>query len=187
MGPTDDPLSDVAASGGPTDSSAQTPASTPVPTPAPSPEPRPEPSPAPAPTPAPTPAPSPEPTSAPEPAITASVTIPAQENADSEGGEWNLLLEKLGDLVDGEKLKALWIQLRLPIRLITALILLVVVIQIYSGVIRTINSVPIGSGLLELIGLIWLVRFSLTKLIRSSDRAEVINTLQARWNKVIGR
>ena len=165
MGPTDDPLSDVAASGGPTDSSAQTPASTP----------------------APTPAPSPEPTSAPEPAITASVTIPAQENADSEGGEWNLLLEKLGDLVDGEKLKTLWIQLRLPIRLITALILLVVVIQIYSGVIRTINSVPIGSGLLELIGLIWLVRFSLTKLIRSSDRAEVINALQARWNNVIGR
>ena len=46
---------------------------------------------------------------------------------------------------------------------------------------------PIGSGLLELIGLIWLVRFSLTKLIRSSDRAEVINALQARWNKVIGR
>ena len=115
------------------------------------------------------------------------MTIPAQENADTEGGEWNLLLEKLQSLVDGERLKSLWIQLRLPIRLITALILLVVMIQIYSGLIRTINSVPIGSGLLELIGLIWLVRFSSTKLIRRSDRAEVISSLRTRWNKVIGR
>ena len=171
MGPTDDPLSDVAASGGPTGTPAPSPEPTPAPTTAPTPEPTPEPT------------PSPEP----EPAITASVTIPAQENAGTEGGEWNLLLEKLQGLVNGERLKALWIQLRLPIRLITALILLVVMIQIYSGLISTINSVPVGSGLLELIGLIWLVRFSSTKLIRSSDRAEVISSLRARWNKVIGR
>jgi hypothetical protein len=167
MGPTDEPLSDAAASGGPTPTPAPTPTVTPEPTPAP--------------TPAPTPSPSADPT------ITASVTIPAQENAESEGGEWNLLLEKLRGLIDGDQLKVLWIQLRLPIRLITALILLVVGVQIYSGLIRTINSVPVGSGLLELIGLIWLVRFSLTNLIRRSDRAEVISSLRARWDKVIGR
>ena len=115
------------------------------------------------------------------------MTIPAQENVESEGGEWNLLLEKLRGLIDGDQLKVLWIQLRLPIRLITTLILLVVGVQIYSGLIRTINSVPVGSGLLELIGLIWLVRFSLTNLIRRSDRAEVISSLRARWDKVIGR
>lgn len=179
MGPTDEPLSDAAASGGPT----PTPAPTPTVTPEPTPDPTPAPTPAvtPEPTPAPTPAPSADPT------ITASVTIPAQENVESEGGEWNLLLEKLRGLIDGDQLKVLWIQLRLPIRLITALILLVVGVQIYSGLIRTINSVPVGSGLLELIGLIWLVRFSLTNLIRRSDRAEVISSLRARWDKVIGR
>ena len=179
MGPTDEPLSDAAASGGPT----PTPAPTPTVTPEPTPDPTPAPTPAvnPEPTPAPTPAPSADPT------ITASVTIPAQENVESEGGEWNLLLEKLRGLIDGDQLKVLWIQLRLPIRLITTLILLVVGVQIYSGLIRTINSVPVGSGLLELIGLIWLVRFSLTNLIRRSDRAEVISSLRARWDKVIGR
>ena len=179
MGPTDEPLSDAAASGGPT----PTPAPTPTVTPEPTPDPTPAPTPAvtPEPTPAPTPAPSADPT------ITASVTILAQENAESEGGEWNLLLEKLRGLIDGDQLKVLWIQLRLPIRLITTLILLVVGVQIYSGLIRTINSVPVGSGLLELIGLIWLVRFSLTNLIRRSDRAEVISSLRARWDKVIGR
>ena len=179
MGPTDEPLSEAAASDGPTPTPAPTPTVTPEPTPAPTPAP--PPAVTPEPTPAPTPAPSAEPT------ITASVTIPAQENAESEGGEWNLLLEKLRGLIDGDQLKVLWIQLRLPIRLITALILLVVGVQIYSGLIRTINSVPVGSGLLELIGLIWLVRFSLTNLIRRSDRAEVISSLRARWDKVIGR
>lgn len=183
MGPTDEPLSDAAASGGPTPTPAPTPTVTPEPTPdsTPAPTPAVTPEPTPAPTPAPTPSPSADPT------ITASVTIPAQENAESEGGEWNLLLEKLRGLIDGDQLKVLWIQLRLPIRLITALILLVVGVQIYSGLIRTINSVPVGSGLLELIGLIWLVRFSLTNLIRRSDRAEVISSLRARWDKVIGR
>ena len=179
MGPTDEPLSDAAASGGPTPTPAPTPTVTPEPTPAPTPAPTPDVTPEP--TPAPKPAPSADPT------ITASVTIPAQENVESEGGEWNLLLEKLRGLIDGDQLKVLWIQLRLPIRLITTLILLVVGVQIYSGLIRTINSVPVGSGLLELIGLIWLVRFSLTNLIRRSDRAEVISSLRARWDKVIGR
>ena len=77
MGPADKPRPE-----------AETPGSDPTPTPEPTPAPMAEP--APAPTPSPTP----------DPVIASTVSIPAQESSDQDGGEWELLVGKVKDWLE---------------------------------------------------------------------------------------
>ena len=141
--------------------------------------------PTPAPTPVPTQTPAPVPTATPDPAIAETVSIPADSTA--TGGEWDLLVEKVQGLVKADQLKGLWSQWKLPVRLLGGLLVLILVLQVYGGIIRTIAAVPLAPGLLELVGLIWLANFSTRNLIRNSDRANVIANLRERWAKVVGR
>ena len=125
--------------------------------------------------------------SQPEPVITSTVTIPAQETSTDEGGEWDLLVEKIKAWIDSNQLGSLWDQAQLPLRLIGGLILFVIVSTVYSGILGTINKVPLAPGLLELTGVIWLLNYARCNLIRSSDRKRVIDALGSTWNKVVGR
>ena len=59
----------------------------------------------------------------PDPVITSTVTIPAQEASTDEGGEWDLLVEKIKAWIDSNQLGSLWNQAQLPLRLIGGLIL----------------------------------------------------------------
>ena len=171
MGPTDEPRSDGDVA-------------FPAPTPTPSAQPVTG-APEPMPTPAPTQTPTPVPTATPDPAIAETVSIPADSTA--SGGEWDLLVEKVQGLVNADQLKGLWSQWKLPVQLLGGLIVLVLVLQVYGGIIRTIAAVPLAPGLLELVGLIWLANFSTRNLIRNSDRANVAANLRERWSKVVGR
>ena len=141
--------------------------------------------PTPAPTPVPTQTPAPVPTATPDPAIAETVSIPADSTA--AGGEWDLLVEKVQGVVNADQLKGLWNQWKLPVRLLGGLLVLILVLQVYGGIIRTIDAVPLAPGLLELVGLIWLANFSTRNLIRNSDRADVVAKLRERWAKVVGR
>ena len=123
----------------------------------------------------------------PEPVITSTVTIPAQETSTDEGGEWDLLVEKIKAWIDSNQLGSLWNQAQLPLRLIGGLILFVIVSTVYSGILGTINKVPLAPGLLELTGVIWLLNFARCNLVRSSDRKQVIDAVGSTWNKVVGR
>ena len=179
MGPTDDAKSDV-------DSGLSTPAPSEqaaesIATPEPTLEPTPEPTPAP--TPEPTPAPTPEP--APDPVIAATVTIPASETSD--GGEWNLLKEKIQDWINSNQLSTLWQQIKLPAQIFGVVIALTLVLQVYGGIIRTIEAVPLAPGLFELAGVIAVANFWARKLVKSSERKKVLQGLQERWSQVIGR
>ena len=139
----------------------------------------------PVPTPSATPEPAPvapEPT--PDPAIAETVTIPA--DADASGGEWDLLKEKVQGLVDTDQLQNQWTQLKGPLRLLGGLIVLIIVLQIYGGILRTIDAVPLASGLFELAGVIWVANFSVRNLVRSSDRRKVLDGLVGRWQRVVG-
>jgi hypothetical protein len=78
-------------------------------------------------------------------------------------------------------------QAQLPLRLIGGLILFVIVSTVYSGILGTINKVPLAPGLLELTGVIWLLNYARCNLVRSSDRKRVIDALGSTWNKVVGR
>ena len=90
----------------------------------------------------------------PDPVITSTVTIPAQEASTDEGGEWDLLVEKIKAWIDSNQLGSLWNQAQLPLRLIGGLILFVIVSTVYIGILGTINRVPLAPGLLELTGVI---------------------------------
>ena len=172
MGPIDEPQSNVdSVSPVPSPSPVQPPAFTesPAQTPA-------------APEPTPTPPVPPEPTA--DPAIAATVTIPA--DADASGGEWDLLKDKLQGLVNTDQLHSQWSQLKGPLRLLAGLIVLVIVLQIYGGILRTIEALPLASGLFELAGVIWLGNFSVRNLVRSGDRRKVLEDLVRLWQRVVG-
>ena len=79
-----------------------------------------------------------------DPVITSTVTIPAQETSTDEGGEWDLLVEKVKAWIDSKQLGSLWDQAQLPLRLIGGLILFVIVSTVYSGILGTINKVPLA-------------------------------------------
>ena len=174
MGPVDEPRPE-----------AETQGSDPTPTPEPTPAPTPEPEPTPAPTPTPTPAPTPAQT--PDPVIASTVLIPAQESADVDGGEWELLVGKLKDWLEQYDLAELWTKVQLPLRMVGGLIVFSLVATVYSGVLSTINSIPLVPGLLELAGVIWLVNFALRNLIRNSDRDNFIKGARSTWTRVTGQ
>ena len=193
MEPTDEPRQAAEPADNP-----EIPSATPVPPATPASEAEPAPIPNPESTTAPegTAAPEPEPPAAaevaaadtaPDPVIASTVTIPAKEQSDDGGGEWDLLVEKIKAWIDSNDLGSLWTQAQLPLRLIGGVILFVLVSTIYGGILGTINKVPLAPGLLELFGVIWLVNYASSNLVRSSDRKRVIDALGSTWNKIVGR
>jgi len=72
-------------------------------------------------------------------------------------------------------------------RVVGGLIVFSLVATVYSGVLSTINSIPLVPGLLELAGVIWLVNFALRNLIRNSDRDNFIKGARSTWTRVTGR
>ena len=125
------------------------------------------------------------PAQTPDPVIASTVTIPAGDSG--EGGEWNLLQEKIQDWVSANNLSALWEQVRLPAQILVALIVLILVLQIYGGILRTIAAVPLAPGLLELAGIFAVANFSVRRLIKSSERKKVFSSVRERWTQFIGR
>ena len=125
----------------------------------------------------------PEPT--PDPVIASTVTIPA--GTTGEGGEWSLLQEKVQAWINDNQLSVLWQQVKLPAQILIALIVLILVLQVYSGILRTIAAVPLAPGLLELAGIVAVANFSVRKLVKSSERKKVFQTVQDRWSQFAGR
>jgi hypothetical protein len=70
---------------------------------------------------------------------------------------------------------------------VAGLIALLVVLQIYGALLAVINSFPLAPGLLELVGVIAVVRFGLVKLVRSQERRALIEGLQQRWKAFQGK
>ena len=125
----------------------------------------------------------PEPT--PDPVIASTVTIPA--GTTGEGGEWSLLQEKVQAWVNDNQLSVLWQQVKLPAQILIAMIVLILVLQVYSGILRTIAAVPLAPGLLELAGIGAVANFSVRRLVKSSERKKVFQTVQDRWSQFAGR
>ena len=145
-----------------------------------------------APEPEPQPEPEPEPIAAiNEPSVASTLEVPASlpaaAGADQDGGEWELLLEKLRTWIASGQLQEQWQAARTPLSLLAGLIAVLLVLRVYSAVLNVLDSIPLLPGLLELAGLVALVQFSLTRLVRSDDRREVISGLKQRWQSFRGR
>ena len=119
--------------------------------------------------------------------IASTVSIPAQETSDQDGGEWELLVGKVKAWLDQNDLGELWSKAQLPLRVVGGLIVFSLLATVYSGVLNTIDALPLVPGLLELAGLIWLVNFALRNLIRNSDRDQFIASARSTWSRVTGR
>ncbi len=150
---------------------------------APEPEPQPEPVPAPEPTPISTTVPSVASTTE----VPASLTTTTSADHSGEGGEWELLVQKIKDWLGSGQLQQQWQSARTPITWGAGLIALLLVLRIYSALLGVIESIPLLPGLLELTGVIAVVQFSLTRLVRSDDRNQVISGLKQRWSSFRGQ
>ena len=138
---------------------------------------------------APEPEPEPEPANVWTPQVASTTDVPASPAAmssEGEGGEWELLVEKVKQWTASGQLQQQWETARTPISLLAGLIAVLVVLRIYSSLLGVLESLPLLPGLLELVGVISVVRFSLTRLVKSSDRHEVIDGLKQRWSSFRG-
>ena len=103
-----------------------------------------------------------------------------------EGGEWQLLVAKLQDWWAGGELQTLWASSRQPLTLLVGLLFILAVLQVAAAVLVAVGSVPLLPGLLELVGLGWLLRHGLPRLLRSSDRQQLQALLDQRWRAFRG-
>ena len=148
--------------------------------------------PEPEPTPEPEPVPAAEPVNAWTPQVASTTDVPASPTAvasanEGEGGEWELLVEKVKQWIASGQLQQQWQTARTPITLVAGLIGLLLVLRIYGALLGVVESVPLLPGLLELVGVISVVRFSLTRLVKSDDRHQVIDGLKQRWSSFRGQ
>jgi hypothetical protein len=124
------------------------------------------------------------------PTVASTIEVPASApggQTSGEGGEWELLVEKLRQWLGSGQLQEQWQASRTPLSLLAGLIALLLVLRLYGALLAVIDSLPLLPGLLELAGLIALVQFSLTRLVRSEERRSLIQSLQQRWKSFRGQ
>lgn len=124
------------------------------------------------------------------PSVASTIEVPASApggGTSGEGGEWELLLEKLRQWIGSGQLQEQWQASRTPLSLLAGLIALLLVLRLYGALLAVIDSLPLLPGLLELAGLIAVVQFSLTRLVRSEERRSLIQGLQQRWKSFRGQ
>ncbi len=136
-----------------------------------------------------------EPTAAVEPPVPAAgiattIAVPpldAAAGTAGEGGEWELLVGRLNAWFRSGELNRQWQQIRGPLKGVALLIAVILVLRLYATVVGGIDRIPLVSGLLELTGLIALVHFGLTKMVRTSEREQVLATWKQRWQAFLGQ
>ena len=125
------------------------------------------------------------------PTIATTIDVPAATGpapvAAADGGEWELLLQKLSHWIRSGALLEQWQAIRTPLSLLAGLIALLLVVRVYGALLTVIDSLPLLPGLLELVGVIALTRFGLQRLVRSDDRQQVIQGLRDRWQAFRGK
>lgn len=142
----------------------------------------------------------PDPEQAPEPSVATTLSVEASaapllaqagpggdgENS-GEGGEWELLLQKLREWLNQGQLQSLWAQASKPVTLLATLVGVLLVLRIYGALLGAIESLPLVPGLLELAGVVWMVRYGVPKLLRSSEREQLLGGLSKRWKSFRGQ
>ena len=187
MQPQDDPMQSAEGqSPSPAEPEAVSSAPTPEPFTASQSEPKAEEAGAAAPTPTPEP-PAPDPPAAESP-IASTVSVPADPNAsDNEGGEWHLMMEKLNAWLADAKLMELWQQSQRPLKLVGGALALLLVLQLTSAVLGTLDAIPMLPRLLQLTGLIYVVLFASRRLVRSDERRSLIEGVKNGWSSFTGK
>jgi hypothetical protein len=123
-----------------------------------------------------------------EPSIATTLEIPPIPGSiPADGGEFDLLIEKLRNWYNEADLAGQWQKLRGPIKGVALLLVAVLALRLYARLVGTLDAIPVVSGLLELTGLIYLLWFSATRLVRTSEREQVLADWKRRWQAFSGR
>ena len=126
-----------------------------------------------------------------EPAgIATPIAVPPLETAargEGDGGEWEMLVAKLNSWFSSGELANQWQKIRGPLKGVAILFGVLLALRLYATVVGTIDGIPLVSGLLELTGLIVLGQFGLTKMVKTSEREQVLANWHRRWQAFVGR
>lgn len=121
------------------------------------------------------------------PSVASSILVPplpvaSEQQAGSEsGGEWELLVSKWQTWWTSGELMALASQARKPSLLLVGLLALLLLLRLYAGLLAALESLPLLPGLLELVAVIWLVRYGGPRLLHREERQRLIAALASRW------
>jgi len=122
------------------------------------------------------------------PGIATSIVVPPLPAGEAgDGGEWDLLRSKVSTWFDGADLQGRWESLGGPLRAAGLLLAAVVLLRLYSALLETLGDLPLVPRLLQLVGLLSVARFALTKLVRSSERERILTSWNQHWNDFRGR
>jgi len=137
----------------------------------------------------PEPAPSEPAAAAAVPSIASVLEVPPLEPAGEAGGggEWELLVSKLQTRFEQLDLAGQWDRIRGPLKGIAILVVVLIALRTYAAVVGTIDSIPLVSGLLELVGVVAFTRFAWDNLLRNGERQKLLSDWQRRWSDFSGK
>ena len=121
------------------------------------------------------------------PTIGSTVQVPPLGGESEEGGEWDLLSGKLRDWFHRNDLGGQWDRLGGPLRASGLLLGGLILIKLYEALLETLDDIPLLPRLLQLAGLLYLLNFGFTHLIKSQDRENLYQTWKKRWHDFTGR
>lgn len=123
------------------------------------------------------------------PSIAERVSVPARVPADSsseEGGEWDLLSNRIKQFFEANNLQDQWQSLRQPLFLLGGLIALILTLRIYGGILDAIATVPLAPRLFQLVGTFYAGWFAATRLVRAEERKRISANVQDLWGSLRG-
>ncbi len=115
-----------------------------------------------------------------------SITSSTSDLIEGEGGEWDLLSRKIKTWWEGQQSSTNWNQLVQPALIAIGLVLAITTFKIYGRLLNSIDQFPLASGLFELTGIIWMIKFTTSNLLRSNDRQSLLDRTKNRWRNFIG-
>ncbi len=126
----------------------------------------------------------------PSPSIAERISVPAQASADSsdeaDGGEWDLLSNRIKQFFEANNLQDQWQSLRQPLFLLGGLIVVILTMRIYGGILDAIATVPLAPRLFQLVGTFYAVWFAATRLIRAEERKKISTNVNDLWTSLRG-
>ena len=136
------------------------------------------------------PEPAAQPVTAPaSPSIAERISVPAQASADSseeDGGEWDLLSNRIKQFFEANNLQDQWQSLRQPLFLLGGLIVVILTMRIYGGILDAIATVPLAPRLFQLVGTFYAIWFAATRLIRAEERKKISANVNDLWTSLRG-
>ena len=137
-----------------------------------------------------TPEPAAQPVTPPaSPSIAERISVAAQASADSseeDGGEWDLLSNRIKQFFEANNLQDQWQSLRQPLLLLGGLIVVILTMRIYGGILDAIATVPLAPRLFQLVGTFYAVWFAATRLIRAEERKKISANVNDLWTSLRG-